>query len=153
MGRGRGRGGSATSFVKKRARLRDCPGGGHLEAAIANANKFARFPLCGMIGQYNGAPEGPRNIYEVILKSIRMQGFIASDHLDLLADFHRDVGGWVREGRVKWQETVVDGLDNAPQPFLTCSAAAISARCWSGWLAELPERRSSKATESTRFGP
>lgn len=68
--------------------------------------------------QYNGAPEGPRNIYEVILKSIRMQGFIASDHLDLLADFHRDVGGWVREGRVKWQETVVDSLENAPQAFL-----------------------------------
>ena len=96
----------------------DNVGGSHLEAALAVANDFARFPLCGMIEQYNGAPAGPRNIYAVIEKSIRLEGFISTNNLDIWQDFQRDVGQWISEGKVKWQETVVNGLEKMPAAFL-----------------------------------
>lgn len=96
----------------------DNVGGVHLEAAIAAANNFARFPLCRMIGQYNNQPVGPRNIYSVLEKSIRLQGFLASNHLDLWQDFQRDVTRWISEGRVTWKETIFDGLESAPTAFL-----------------------------------
>lgn len=96
----------------------DNVGGTHLEAALTVANDFARFPLCGMIEQYNGTQSGPRNIYAVIEKSIRLEGFISTNHLDLWQDFQRDVEQWISEGRIKWQETIVDGLENTPTAFL-----------------------------------
>ena len=102
----------------------DNVGGDHLEAAIANANDFARFALCGMIAQYNGEPVGPRNIYAVIEKSLKLQGFIASNHLDLWPDFQRDMKQWIAQGRIKWKETVVAGLENSPKAFLDIFAGA-----------------------------
>jgi NADPH-dependent curcumin reductase CurA len=102
----------------------DNVGGDHLEAAIANANDFARFTLCGMIAQYNAEPVGPRNIYAVIEKSLKLQGFIASNHLDLSPDFQRDMKQWITDGRIKWKETVVAGLENSPKAFLDIFAGA-----------------------------
>lgn len=102
----------------------DNVGGDHLEAAIANANDFARFALCGMIAQYNSEPVGPRNIYAVIEKSLKLQGFIASNHLDLWPDFQRDMKQWIARGRIKWKETVVEGLENSPKAFLDIFAGA-----------------------------
>lgn len=96
----------------------DNVGGDHLEAAISAANDFAHFPLCGMIGQYNGEPVGPRNIFQVVTKRIRMEGFIVTDHMDLSDDFQRDVSQWIRDGKLKWNETIVDGLENTPQAFI-----------------------------------
>jgi len=98
----------------------DNVGGDHLEAAIAAANPFARFALCGMIAQYNAEtlPPGPRNIYTVLTKSLTLQGFIVTNHLDLMLDFTRDVTQWIAEGRMKWRETVLDGLENAPKAFI-----------------------------------
>lgn len=96
----------------------DNVGGAHLEAAIAQANTFARFALCGMIGQYNGEPTGPHNIYGIIEKSITVHGFLGTNHLDLWSDFQRDVTQWLADGTIKWRETVVDGLENAPGAFL-----------------------------------
>jgi NADPH-dependent curcumin reductase CurA len=71
-----------------------------------------------MISQYNSAPTGPRNIYGVIEKSITMQGFLGASHLGLWTDFQRDVTQWIVDGQIRWKETVVDGLENAPQAFL-----------------------------------
>ncbi|MGO1077308.1 NADP-dependent oxidoreductase [Inquilinus sp. CA228] len=98
----------------------DNVGGDHLDAALALANPFARFPLCGMIERYNaGAPlPGPRNIFRVIERSLTLQGFIVSDHLDLLPDFARDMRRWIAEGRMLWRETVVEGLERAPEAFI-----------------------------------
>lgn len=98
----------------------DNVGGAHLDAAIAVANTGARFVLCGMIGQYNAeqAPAGPSNIYEVIVKRLNLTGLLVSDHVDLFPDFMRDMAQWIGEGKIKWQETIVDGLDNAPRAFL-----------------------------------
>jgi NADPH-dependent curcumin reductase CurA len=100
----------------------DNVGGEHLEAAIAVANPFARFALCGMIAQYNDGtlPPGPRNIYTAVIKSLTLHGFKVLDpmNMDLLPDFTRDMRQWIAEGRIKWRETIVEGLENAPQAFI-----------------------------------
>ncbi|HEV7308380.1 NADP-dependent oxidoreductase [Ensifer sp.] len=98
----------------------DNVGGDHLEAALAAAQTHARFVLCGMISGYNSdAPaSGPRNIFQAIEKRIRLQGLIVSDHIDLIPEFERKMGVWIKEGKVALRETVVDGLDNAPDAFI-----------------------------------
>src|SRR6476469_6883057 len=65
----------------------DNVGGAHLEAALAAANQFARFALCGMISIYNatGLPDGPRNIMFVVGKSIRLEGFTVSNYFNLIS--------------------------------------------------------------------
>ncbi len=94
-------------------------GGAHLEAALELANPFARFPLCGMIAQYNNtsAEPGPSNIIMAVPKRLRLEGFIVSDHFGMLPAFLTDMGRWVSEGRMKWKETVVEGIENAPAAF------------------------------------
>jgi hypothetical protein len=76
--------------------------------------------MCGMISMYNAVepPPGPRNLILVIGKSLKMQGFIVSDFLDMVPDFFADMGGWLAEGKIKWRETVIEGIENAPQAFL-----------------------------------
>jgi NADPH-dependent curcumin reductase CurA len=98
----------------------DNVGGAHLEAALEAARPFARFAECGMISMYNSTelPPGPRNIVQVVGKQLRIQGFIVSSHADMLPDFQRDLAGWVREGKVKWKETVFEGIERAPDAFL-----------------------------------
>jgi NADPH-dependent curcumin reductase CurA len=98
----------------------DNVGGDHLEAAITAARPFARFAECGMISMYNATtpPPGPRNIVMTVGKQLRIQGFIVSSHWDMMGDFHRDLAGWIRDGKVKWKETVFEGLDRAPDAFL-----------------------------------
>jgi NADPH-dependent curcumin reductase CurA len=98
----------------------DNVGGEHLEAALTAANRFARFTLCGMISQYNvaGMPAGPRNIMFAVGKSIRLEGFIVSNHFNLLPEFQKDMSGWIREGKLMWKETVEHGIENAPMALL-----------------------------------
>jgi len=98
----------------------DNVGGEHLEAALTAANRFARFALCGMISQYNlvGQPEGPRNLMLAVAKSIRLEGFIVSNHFNLIPEFRKDMSGWIREGKITWKETVEQGIENAPAAFL-----------------------------------
>jgi hypothetical protein len=98
----------------------DNVGGDHLEAALTAANTHARFVECGMISHYNDErPEpGPRNIALVVSKRLKLQGFIISDHFDRTGDFIRDMSGWIREGKIRYRETYVDGIENAPRAFL-----------------------------------
>jgi len=98
----------------------DNVGGEHLEAALTAANRFARFALCGMISQYNlaGQPEGPRNLILAVGKSIRLEGFIVSNHFNLLPEFRKEMSAWIREGKLTWKETVERGVENAPAAFL-----------------------------------
>ena len=95
-------------------------GGAHLEAALNAARPFARFALCGMISQYNetGKPEGPSNIIQAVGKSLRLEGFIVSNHFDMMPAFVKDMSGWIAEGKVKWRETVDVGVENAPAAFI-----------------------------------
>ncbi|MGX1791145.1 NADP-dependent oxidoreductase [Bosea sp. NPDC055332] len=98
----------------------DNVGGDHLEAALAVANDHARFVLCGMIAGYNqeGGAKGPANVFLAIEKRIRLQGLIASDHVDAFPELIAMVGGWIREGKIKLRETVYEGLDSAPDAFI-----------------------------------
>ena len=97
----------------------DNVGGDHLDAALALARKDARFAICGMIDAYNSAePTQLRYIMRVIAMRIRLQGFIYTDYLPRIDEFHRDMGGWIASGQVKSRDTVVDGLERAFDAFL-----------------------------------
>ncbi len=98
----------------------DNVGGAHLEAAIAQMNDNGRAALCGMIGQYNaGAPQaGPGNLMQMIIKRLRLQGFLVFDHQARRADFEADMSDWIATGQIKWRETVVEGLERAPEAFI-----------------------------------
>ncbi|MEC7866136.1 MAG: NADP-dependent oxidoreductase, partial [Candidatus Poribacteria bacterium] len=95
-------------------------GGEHLEAAISLMNMFGRIILCGMISQYNDTePQAnPKNLMSAIYKRLKLQGFIVSDHIDRVPDFYADIRQWINEGVIKWEETIVEGLENAPQAFI-----------------------------------
>lgn len=97
----------------------DNVGGDHLDAAFATARKDARFAICGMIEGYNSAePMCFRFIMRVIAMRIRIQGFIFTDYVPKMAQFHRDMGGWMASGAVKNRDTVVEGLEQTPSAFL-----------------------------------
>ena len=95
-------------------------GGAILDAVLGLVNPFARIALCGMISQYNlDAPApGPGNIRNMVGNRVLMQGFIISDHLKRYPEFLAEVGGWLKVGRIKYQETVVDGIERAVTAFL-----------------------------------
>ncbi len=98
----------------------DNVGGDHLEAAIDVARPFARLALCGMITQYNATepPPGPRNLIMAVGKQLKLQGFIVSSHADLQPQFVKDMAEWIGSGRLKYQETVMDGVDTAVDAFI-----------------------------------
>ena len=95
-------------------------GGGHLEAALACSNDFARIVICGLISEYNAsAPSaGPSNLRDVLTKRLTMRGFIVTDHAKLYPDFHRDMTAWIKEGKIRWTETVIEGFERMPEAFL-----------------------------------
>ena len=95
-------------------------GGPVLEAVFPLMNMWGRMPVCGMISHYNDiepAP-GPPNLFRLITQRIRMQGFIVSDHSDLLPEFMAEMAGWLESGEVKYRVDVADGLENAPATFI-----------------------------------
>jgi NADPH-dependent curcumin reductase len=94
-------------------------GGAVLDAVLTLINPNARIPLCGLISQYNATerPLGP-NLRSVLVNRALIKGFIVSDHAARMGDFLRDCTGWIREGRLKYREDVVEGLENAPPAFI-----------------------------------
>jgi NADPH-dependent curcumin reductase CurA len=97
----------------------DNVGGDHLDAAFALARQNARFAICGMIEGYNARePMCFRYIMRIMAMRIRLQGFIVFDYFPRMAEFYRDMGGWLASGAVKPHETVVEGLEKMPEAFL-----------------------------------
>ena len=98
----------------------DNVGGEHLEAAIARMNNFGRIAVCGMIAAYNATepPAAPRNLSLIIGKRITMRGFISFDNRDLMGEFRTKMAEWIKNDEIHWDETFVNGLENAPQAFL-----------------------------------
>jgi NADPH-dependent curcumin reductase CurA len=98
----------------------DNVGGDHLEAAINRLNPFGRVALCGAIGQYNdpSLAKGPANLTLAIGKRLTLRGFLVGDHGDRTPDFVKDMGAWLRAGQIRIDETVVDGIERAPEAFL-----------------------------------
>jgi NADPH-dependent curcumin reductase len=82
-------------------------------------NDFARIPVCGLIAQYDATVPLPGpDMFSVLRKRLLLRGFIVWDFAAKQADFLRDVGEWVRSGRLKYREDVVEGLEKAPASFL-----------------------------------
>jgi len=98
----------------------DNVGGEHLEVALELARPFARFAECGMISQYNNTEPtpGPRNLIYIVGKSIKIQGFIVSSFYGQRPQFLADMTQWIADGKIKWEETVETGIENAPNAFL-----------------------------------
>ncbi|AUY51882.1 NADP-dependent oxidoreductase [Streptomyces sp. CB01881] len=98
----------------------DNVGGDHLEAAIGALGVHGRAVLCGAIAQYNEttAPAAPRNLALAIGKRLRLEGMLVGDHAALQPQFVAEVGGWLAEGRLRNEETVVDGFENTADAFL-----------------------------------
>jgi NADPH-dependent curcumin reductase CurA len=98
----------------------DNVGGDHLEAAIGALRTYGRIVACGSISRYNDAEPtpGPRNMFMVVTKRLRLQGYIITDHGDRFGEFARQATEWVRDGRLRYRETIVEGIENAPSAFL-----------------------------------
>ena len=98
----------------------DNVGGDHLEAAISSMNLHGRAAICGMIAQYNETepPAAPRNLALLIGKRLTLRGFLVGDHGHLRGQFVQEMSGWLRDGKIAYDETVVDGIENAPEAFL-----------------------------------
>ena len=98
----------------------DNVGGDHLSAAIEVARPLARMALCRAIAQYNdtGTPTGPHNMIMAVGKQLKLQGFIVSFHQDMQADFLKDMSDWISSGKMKYEETVMNGIDKAPEAFI-----------------------------------
>jgi len=94
-------------------------GGDVLRAVLTQLNQNARIPLCGLISEYNATESTPGpNLRPLLFNRALIKGFIVSDHMARMGDFLRDCGAWVREGRLKYREDVVIGLEKAPEAFI-----------------------------------
>ena len=93
-------------------------GGEIFDALLARMNAFSRIALCGLIAQYNGEPYPLKNLGSVLINRIRLQGFIVSDHLALWPRALQELGKGVASGRIRYRETIAQGLENAPQAFI-----------------------------------
>ena len=108
----------------------DNVGGKHLEAAIDNMNIFGRIVLCGTTSQYNNtdnsttsssssSSSGPSNLSLAVSHRLKLQGFIWSDHSDVINEFNSSMSKWINEGRIKWKENIFEGLESAPKAFVS----------------------------------
>ncbi len=100
--------------------------GGHVfDAVLPRLNPFARVPVCGRIAGYNDTelPPGPDRLGllmgTLLVKKIRMQGFIIFDNFGhLYPEFAKAMQGWLAEGKIKYKEDMIEGLENAPRAFV-----------------------------------
>jgi NADPH-dependent curcumin reductase CurA len=104
----------------------DNVGGEQLEAAIGALRVHGRIAISGVVSQYNAtAPEpGPSNLFRLIQTRGCIRGFLVSDHAHLAPRFTKDVSGWLADGSLRYEETVVHGLAAAPQAFIDLLAGA-----------------------------
>ncbi|GAA5177398.1 NADP-dependent oxidoreductase [Niveibacterium umoris] len=95
-------------------------GGSHLEAALNLLKPNGRVALCGMIEQYNAteAPRGPANLGLAIVKRLRLEGFIVSDHWGHYPEFVKAMAGWLAAGKIQTRDTIREGLAAAPDAFI-----------------------------------
>jgi NADPH-dependent curcumin reductase len=95
-------------------------GGAVLEAVVPLLNVGARVPVCGLISWYNleqppaGPDRTPRLLSVVLRRRVKIQGFIVFDHYERMPEFREDMTGWLADGRVKYREEIIDGLESAP---------------------------------------
>ncbi len=96
-------------------------GGAVFEAALPLLNMHARVPVCGTVSEYNVTERAlvqdklPGLLLATLGKRLTLRGFVISDWFYKMPDFQRDVGGWLRDGKIKYREDFVDGLLSAPR--------------------------------------
>jgi len=94
--------------------------GEHLEAALGALRRWGRVALCGAISQYEstGPTPGPGNLFQATANDLTLRGFRGSSYVDHMADMQREVGGWLRDGSLRYRESIVEGLDRAPEALV-----------------------------------
>ena len=94
-------------------------GGEIFDTELRLMNPFSRITLCGLVSQYN-ATEAYRakNLGSILVNRIRMQGFIVSDRMELWPRAIGELAGWLKAGRLRYRETVAQGLESAPSAFI-----------------------------------
>jgi NADPH-dependent curcumin reductase len=96
----------------------DNVGGAVSDAVLAHLNFWSRVALCGSISQYNTAAPGPRWMGTFVGKRVTARGFIVWDFNQRYAPALRQMGEWVRAGKIKYKEDIVEGIENAPRAFI-----------------------------------
>ena len=95
-------------------------GGEIFEAVLWNMHDYGRVALCGMIAHYNDEePQpGPRGMMLIVGRRLTIRGFIVTDHPDICEEYIAKAVGWIKEGKLKYRETVAEGIENAPGAFI-----------------------------------
>ena len=93
-------------------------GGLILDAVMLRMNAFGRIAFCGMISGYNGQPIPMANPSLILVSRLKLQGFIVSEHMRLWPQAHKELGGMVATGKLRYRESLADGLAAAPEAFL-----------------------------------
>ena len=96
-------------------------GGAHLDAAMGQMRALGRVPVCGMISAYNtkGArSEGVTTLSNMIYNRVTMKGFVVYEFFDMRDQFLADMRQWIAEGKMKYQETIMQGVENAPNAMI-----------------------------------
>src|SRR4051812_32662914 len=108
----------------------DNVGGDHLEAALACLRPGGRVALCGAISQYErtGAASGPRNLFQATANDLTLRGFRGSGHVHRMAQMQRELGAWLAEGRLHCPESIVDGLERAPEALVAMLAGRTTGK-------------------------
>ena len=98
----------------------DNVGGETLEAAIGALRLHGRVVACGAISRYNAteAQPGPRNLFMLVTKRLRLEGFLVFDYVERTAAFLDEVAPLVADGAIRHRETIVDGIERAPEAFI-----------------------------------
>jgi NADPH-dependent curcumin reductase CurA len=98
----------------------DNVGGEISDAVLAHLNQFARVPICGAISSYNDTEVamGPRVQSILVKTSTLMQGFIVSNYSAKFPEAIKQLTAWVQEGKISYNETIVNGFDQIPQAFM-----------------------------------
>jgi NADPH-dependent curcumin reductase CurA len=96
----------------------DCVGGDHLEAALAMLRRGGRVALCGAVSQYGRPQQGPANLFQATANDLTLRGFRGSSHVHRMADMVREVSSWLAAGRLRYRETIVEGLERAPEALM-----------------------------------
>jgi NADPH:quinone reductase len=98
----------------------DNVGGPLTDAVFAQINVGARIVVCGQIDQYNATrpPRGPRVLWHLIVKQARAEGFLVFQFAHRWREGQQQMAQWIKEGKIKYRETVVDGFENAPRSFI-----------------------------------
>lgn len=98
----------------------DNVGGKITDEVLRQINTRARVAVCGQISQYNaeGPEMGPRWLSQLIIKQAKVEGFLVTQFSERYEEALKQLGTWLRDGKIKYREDVVDGLENAPAAFI-----------------------------------